>query len=217
MREYQKINTLFKRDLAGDKKLIVGEWATPEFEYLQNNPWIYTEKVDGTNIRVQFEREGEALFTSIGGRTDNADIPPALLDALNEQFLDEDLQQAIGVMMYERGLDNFVLHGEGYGPKIQGGGKYRDTPGFVLFDVRVGDWWLERDNVEKIASDYGIDIVPVVGVGSLHDAIVRVRDIGLTSTWGEFEAEGIVARPQVSMFNRKGERIIAKIKARDFR
>ena len=31
------------------------------------------------------------------------------------------------------------------------------------------------------------------------------------------EAEGIVARPRVPMFTRKGERVIVKIKAKDFR
>ena len=34
--------------------------------------------------------------------------------------------------------------------------------------------------------------------------------------WGEFQAEGIVARPRVTLFSRNGERIITKVKCRDF-
>lgn len=216
MNEYHKINTIYKRNMGGDKKLIVGEWSTPEFEYLQNNVWEFTEKVDGTNIRIGFERIEDNLFTSFGGRTDNADIPPHLLNALNDIFLDETMQQAVGNAMVMNRIEYITLYGEGYGPKIQGGGKYRDTPGFVLFDVRVGNWWLERTNVDALAKDLGVDAVPIIGYGSLHDAVNLCSNGGFKSTWGDFTAEGIVARPKVSMFNRRGERIIAKIKHVDF-
>lgn len=50
MSEYHKINTLFKRD---EKNLIIeGDYSCPEFAYLAENEWTWTEKVDGTNIRV---------------------------------------------------------------------------------------------------------------------------------------------------------------------
>ena len=52
-KEYHKIITVWKRDPATKyKTLIWGEWATPEFEYLQDAVWSWTEKVDGTNIRL---------------------------------------------------------------------------------------------------------------------------------------------------------------------
>lgn len=40
--------------------------------------------------------------------------------------------------------------------------------------------------------------------------------LGFKSTWGDFQAEGIVARPSVELKNRAGERIITKIKCKDF-
>jgi len=50
MKEYHKIETLLDRD---EKfKVIQGKWRLPEFEYLQDNQWMFTEKVDGTNIRI---------------------------------------------------------------------------------------------------------------------------------------------------------------------
>lgn len=392
METYQKINGLYKRYREGPNKgrFIMGEWAVPEFGYLANNQWEFTEKVDGTNIRIGWNAySGEVEF---GGRSDTAVIPKPLLAYLEETFTPE--------LFFNAGLlGEFVLFGEGYGPKIQGGGKYRDNVSFVLFDIvsksgTIEEWitnhsdqqsatpnvatlqevsvshaierdsdrslsleksgtsgpesietltsneptilgrvengtyrkslaslsnstrkclsckvefvpsvimqklpeagtgilprlplttativyvleaycvehvmsafnkltsiragskqpqptshnfWLDRDNVNDVASKLGIDSVPVLGTGTLWQAIAFVTygtpytsveidrfkimsendpDLldrlakPMRSQWGDFEAEGIVARPTVPLFNRKGERIITKIKAVDFR
>jgi len=234
METYHKIQTLFKRHLDGPKKgkMIRGEWTTPELEYLADNEWEFTEKVDGTNIRIGYSGLPTcATPTSpwykaveFAGRTDNAVLPKPLLEFLTEHFTSERFDNA--------GLGNIVLFGEGYGPKIQNGGNYRADQSFVLFDVKIGDWWLNRESVDDVASKLGIESVPVIGHGTLQDAIdivssgitfnkqgavVRWGSGGLKSRWGNFEAEGIVARPKVAMFDRKGQRIITKIKAVDFR
>ena len=81
MKEYHKIQTVFKRDPETKYKTLVdGNWALPEFEYLKDNLWEFTEKVDGTNIRIQLDIEG--LY--FRGKTDKAQIPPFLLDKLNK-------------------------------------------------------------------------------------------------------------------------------------
>lgn len=226
METYHKIQTLFKRHLDGPKKgkMIRGEWTTPELEYLSKNEWEFTEKVDGTNIRIGMWAGYEE--PEFAGRTDNAVIPPALKRHLEETFTREAFEKA------DLHINPIVLFGEGYGPKIQNGGNYRDDVSFVLFDVKIGDFWLTRDNVDDIAIKLGIESVPVIGYGSLHKAIdivstgITFNDNGgierwgangLQSQWGNFIAEGIVARPVVPLFNRKGERIITKIKAVDFR
>jgi hypothetical protein len=144
-----------------------------------------------------------------GGRTNKAVLPAPLAESLSRRFTPEFLTK----------LDTstpITLYGEGYGPKIQGGEKYGDMPDFVLFDVKIGDWWLEPANMRKFALDLDIPVVPVVDYGTLYDACTIVQR-ELLSRWGNFEAEGVVARPVVQLFDRKGERIIAKIKARDFR
>ena len=205
MSEYHKINSIFKRDRTTNR-LIEGDWSTPEFEYLSDNLWEFTEKVDGTNIRVVFH-DGTITF---GGRTDAAQIPAQLVGRLNERFLPQ-------VSVLSEGFpDGCVLYGEGYGAKIQkGGGNYRQDQDFVLFDVRCGRWWLKREDVEDVAAKLALDVVPVIGSGTLKEAVELAR-AGIRSTWGEFEAEGIVARPKVDLQNRGGQRIIAKIKCRDF-
>lgn len=208
MNEYHKIQTLFKRDMERNgKTLLEGQWTIPEFEYLQNNAWVFTEKVDGTNIRVML-KDGAVTF---GGKTDSAQIPAQLVTRLNERFL------PLAAKMLEVFGCDACLYGEGYGAKIQkGGGNYRPDQDFVLFDVKVGDWWLQRADVEDVAKKLSLDVVPIMGVGTLHHAIALAK-AGIASTWGPFEAEGIVARPETELKTRNGHRIITKIKCRDFR
>jgi hypothetical protein len=54
---YPKIDGLFKRYTEGPErnKLIHGNWTRVEYEYLKDCEWIFTEKVDGTNIRVYWD------------------------------------------------------------------------------------------------------------------------------------------------------------------
>lgn len=208
MTEYHKIQSIYKRDMTSKRKtLIEGAWTLPEFEFLALNTWTFTEKVDGTNIRVIFE--GGCI--AFGGRTDDAQIPAQLVGRLNERF--QPLAAKLGEVFAD---GQAVLYGEGYGAKIQkGGGNYRPDQDFVLFDVRVGQWWLQRADVHDVAQKLGLDVVPVIGEGSLHDAVAWAKR-GIRSTWGDFEAEGIVARPKTELNTRSGHRLVAKIKCRDF-
>lgn len=210
MEEYHKIQTVFLRDPETKyKTLLEGQFAKPEFEYLASNKWTFTEKVDGTNVRVMYNAEypDELEF---GGKTDNAQMPAALVARLQAIFLP---QLETFKAQFSGGV---CLYGEGYGARIQkGGGNYRPDQDFVLFDVKIGDWWLERPSVEEIANTLKLDIVPVIGTGTLYDMVELVRQ-GFTSTWGDFVAEGIVARPFVELKSRNGHRIITKLKHKDF-
>lgn len=211
MKEYHKIQTVFKRDPATQHKtLLHGDWSLPEFGYLANNEWIFTEKVDGTNIRVMVGLDGKLTF---GGKTDAASIPAFLVSRLEARFFPQ--HEHLKEMFPAGGC----LYGEGYGPKIQkGGGNYRADADFVLFDVKVGDWWLQRSDIEDVGRKLLLDVVPIIGAGTLHYMVKRARD-GFVSTWnhtGAFQAEGIVARPATELKTRNGERIITKIKHKDF-
>lgn len=207
--EYHKIQSIYKRDPANKyKTFLEGEWTRPEYGYLANNKWEFTEKVDGTNMRVYYNPDFDSDVEYMG-RTDKAQIPPHLKEALDGLFDSALLQTKFG----DSGV---VLYGEGYGPKIQkGGGKYRDDVSFVLFDVMINGVFLERHNVEDVASYLGLDIVPIRFHGTLHDGIELCRS-GFTSDWGDFRAEGLIAKPTVPMNDRFGNRIITKIKCEDF-
>lgn len=207
MGTYHKIQTMFKRDQE-TKHIIEGDWTLPEFEYLQNNQWVFTEKVDGTNIRVAWDGN-DVVY---GGRTDNAQIPNGVINRLNDLFYSLTQKEKLREMFPEGCVTFF---GEGYGAKIQNGGNYGHNQDFVLFDIQVDGLYLERENIETVAAALGLNVVPIVGVGTLHDAISLVR-AGMKSTWGDFTSEGIVARTSTELLTRRGERLITKIKHRDF-
>lgn len=209
MNEYHKIDTVFKRDPeTNHKTLLIGDYSQDAFAYLAGNEWVFTEKVDGTNVRVMIGQGVSGV--EFGGKTDNAQMPTFLATELDNLFYPQ--RDALMAAF----PDGACFYGEGYGPRIQkGGGNYRSEVGFVLFDVRVGEWWLQREAVEGIAAQFGLDIVPIIGRGTLAE-MVRMAELGITSTWGNFAAEGIVARPAVELKSRSGHRIITKIKSKDF-
>lgn len=206
MQEYHKIQTVFKRDMENKgKTLLEGQWTLPEFEFLANNEWTFTEKVDGTNIRIMYD--GQKV--SFGGKTDRAAIPAKLVDRLRDRFPGDFCLAGV----FDHG--DVCLYGEGYGAGIQNGGNYRPDQDFVLFDVKIGPWWLQRKDVEDIAAKLDLPVVPIVGTGTLLEAVEFVRH-GMVSHWNIPCAEGIVARPRTELMTRGGDRIITKIKCRDF-
>ncbi len=208
MKPYHKIQTVYKRDPETNfKTLLEDEYSLLEFEYLAGNEWVFGEKVNGTNLRIMFDGE-QIIF---GGKTDRAQIPAFLVTRLNELFLPQ------VELFKELFSDGVCLYSEGYGAKIQkGGGKYRLNQDVVLFDVKIGDWWLQRNDIEDIAQKLGLDIVPIIGSGTLPEMVEKAK-LGFNSMWGDFQAEGIVARPTIELKARNGQRIITKIKCKDFK
>ena len=108
---------------------------------------------------------------------------------------------------------SMILCGEGYGGGVQG---YKAEPAnFILFDVMIDGLWLERHNVHDIAQRLGIKEVPEIMRGTLAEMCEFTR-IGFDSQVVDRPAEGLVIRPVVELSDRRGERLIAKIKQKDF-
>lgn len=208
MVEYNKIDTVFNRDVYGTKRLIVDSWRNEAVEYLKDSRWQFTEKFDGTNIRVIWD--GHSI--SFAGRTDKAIIPQHLLEYLNKTFSTQEVEQ-----LFEQvyGDKQVILFGEGYGYKIQNGGNYRNDVSFILFDVMIGKNYQERQWVEETSVMLGIDVVPIVLEGTIEEAIEFVKKHP-KSTVGTAFMEGVVGRPAVELRDRTGKRIIVKIKYSDF-
>lgn len=205
--EYQKIQTVFKRD---ERKVIVPwDYTLPEFELLAGVLWDFTEKIDGTNIRIHFN--GERV--TIGGRTDNAQVPTFLLAELQDLLDPGEFKTA-----FDTDVTDVTLYGEGFGKKIQSGEHYGlgDRHDFALFDVRVGPWWLSREDVRNVAEKMRLNLVPVWGRMTLEDAIEETWHHTLVSAYPGATMEGLVGVPTVPLYNRKGDRIITKIKVKDF-
>lgn len=52
MKTYHKIQNIFNRETFGNNKLIENDYTNKTVEFLKGVNWIWTEKVDGMNIRV---------------------------------------------------------------------------------------------------------------------------------------------------------------------
>lgn len=207
---YEKIETLFKRDMEGTKKLVHGVYRNETIEFLKDNKWVWTEKIDGTNIRVLWD--GHSV--TFGGRTERASIPAHLVNRLNELFGGEQNAQVFEQMFGEREV---MIFGEGYGAKIQNGGNYiPDGVDFIMFDLFINDNYQSRENVEGCAKALGVKVVPIVGEGTLNEAVAFVKGHP-KSTIGTADMEGLVCRPAVELRDRCGNRVIVKIKWNDFK
>ena len=169
--------------------------------------------VHNTNIRIIWKDKK----LSFEGKTDTAQIPAKLVNTLRGMFNEE--------LMAKTFAGDTCLYGEGYGAGINGGGKYLpNSHNFILFDCfipsdlneKVRGWYLNRKNIQDVVDKLLIDTVPLIGFGTLKQACIIVKS-GMKSKLGDFEAEGLVLKPIVEMYARNGDRIIAKIKCRDFK
>lgn len=213
LRTYEKIETIYNRDIDGSKKLLEGDWRNPTVEFLKDLDWVWTEKTDGCNVRIFWDGYG----ISFGGRTDKANMPVPLINRLNELFSNETSMQ-----MFEQlfGQKEVILFGEGYGQKIQAcGSRYiPDGVDFILFDVLIGDNYQPRETVEQVAESFGLKVIPVVGIGPLEEAVwfVKQKPHSRIAKDETLVMEGVVCRPKVELRDRCGNRLIVKIKGRDF-
>ena len=204
--EYPKINTIFKRDRARKSIIIPGDWSAPEFGYLQNCPWDFSEKIDGTNTRLHWD----GSTVTLGGRGEGSQVPARLVTAL-ATYLDPALFAAAFP-----DADDVTVYGEGYGAGIQTGACYRPDQSLIVFDVKVGPWWLAREDVADVAGKLGLDVVPTFGSYTLNEAWAGLTSGRFVSHWSGVPIEGLVGRPSVDLHTRDGSRILAKMKVADW-
>ena len=102
MTKYHKIQSVFKRDPENNHKtFLMTEWSTKEFESLQGNMWEFTEKVDGTNIRVIWD----GLSLSFEGRNDNSQIPTPLIDTLYDLIMISTVLDILPMMVVMKNMN----------------------------------------------------------------------------------------------------------------
>ena len=206
MSEYHKIETLYERDLT-TFKMKPGALKNRVYGLLKS--WRWTEKIDGTNIRCIWKDKR----LTFGGKSDNAQIHADLIKWLYEHIKADKMLEVFPDV-------DAVIYAEGYGAGIQkGGGDYTPEKKIIVFDVLVGDkWWLAHEDVCDVAQKLGLDVVPDFGEMTLEEATELVRK-GFKSRCavnGGKDAEGLVGRPLEALFDKKGARLIVKLKTKDF-
>lgn len=251
--KYQKIDTIFKRD-ANNIIMPYDGLVKPELEYLRNMKFDASEKIDGTNIRIEVYRQylydtnnnviGVSFSVDYRGKTDDANMPKHLDEYLRTTYPLEkvlfslNLKETIMLGEFQehgwgtlnektevftpdptRVPEIYTIYGEGYGMKIQKGGNYiPDGVGFIVFDVKVNNIYLLREDRDEIATKLGAQIVPYMGQFTIDEAIEFVRK-GFKSTIAhnkDYDAEGLVLTTPLGLKDRQGRRIIFKVKTCDW-
>jgi len=229
-KKYPKMQNLYARcsdvEYKGTKKWMkynTNEFKVPAFGYVTDG-WVYTEKIDGMNIRIKLKRVNGHIEWKLCGRTDKADIPQDLLINV------ETMLTGVADVLYEQLMQgSLTLYGEGYGPGIQkGGGDYRSEKGFVLFDVFVHTYDGETDgffmpwsSMCMWAEDVGLDVVKERYSDADPDELdVVVRNGFHSYMHCDKMAEGIIARQRDHdlYFYDSGsmKRLMFKLKTKDF-
>lgn len=204
MKTYQKIESLYKFD--SEMKRFRKEYFNPIVEYLENNKWYGTEKVDGTNVRVHWD----GYSFDFKARTDEGDLPKEIRIVLSETFNKE-----MEITFEQKfGQKEVLLFMEGFGGKVQRG-TYTLSERLIGFDIMIKDVYLDKEKSKEIFEELGLEFVPVIEFNNLNEAIKYVKENKNSIVDPNVKPEGLVCYPQQRIYNHKGERIIVKIKKRD--
>lgn len=187
---YQKINTIFKRDINNIIMPYDG-LAVPELEWLRPLKFLASEKVDGTNIRIEIKpylsevngRVSLYIPIEIKGKTDNAQIPKLLEEYMHKTFISSDGKSYDGI------CDNFikVIKAFGYEKSV-----------YTTRDSVEGQRWVDCPEViEKMLADGYIHKIGshTINIGTDHEK--EIIDYGITkqpphfTIYGEGYGKGI--------------------------
>ena len=165
------------------------------------------EKIHGTSAHVGW-KDGKVFYFSGG----------ASHGIFAELFDENEL-----VAKFSNAGPAFILYGEAYGGKMQGmSGTYGKELKFIVFDVRIGEYWLSVEKAHAFAGAMGFEFVDYVKIPTTLEAIDFERDkpsaqAVRNGTTEPKPREGIVLRPPFEVIVNNGDRIISKHKREDFK
>ena len=212
--KYSKFSSPFVKD---DKFINTME----ESQYLPEGKWIKTEKIDGTNIRIILTKPDEKGNRKrfIGSR--KLILNPE--DKVAKQFMDclKDINLNKIAEYFKEVNSTVIIYGEGYGAGVQSGGIYSPIKNFRVFDIRIGSAYQDFEYTQKVCIDNQLNIVPIIGecriisYGECIDSLKRFDNTLVNEGVGG-KPEGIVYKHDPVLLNKYGERLIFKIKFKDF-
>ena len=170
------------------------------------------EKIHGTSANISFKRlEGgnvELQFSS-GGASHASFVKLFDQESLIAKFL------ATGAM-------EAVVYGEAYGGSCQSmSGTYGKELKFIVFDAKIGDYWLSVPDMDVFAKELGLEVVHYEKISTDLAQIDAARDADSVQAVRNGigpgkKREGTVLRPLIELTKNNGERLMAKHKRDEF-
>jgi len=214
--KFGKFSSPFKKD----EKFINTDELSQE---LPVGKWIKTEKIDGTNIRIILTKiEDEFIDRDIlvGSRklilNQDDKSSKQYVDCLKEINLNK-------IKEYFKDVKStIVIYGEGYGAGIQKGGIYSKDKNFRVFDIRIGEAYQDFEYVNKVCIDNQLNIVPVfstVDEITYKECVESLKNFNetLINEGSGGKPEGLVYKFEPVLLNKYKERLMFKVKFKDFK
>lgn len=233
---YEKIYAPFGRDSSKSEYVNTSKWSKPEFEFLQNNEWIWTQKIDGSNLNIIWD--GERV--SYKGHTDKTQWNERSKNYIESVFCTTEAETVFEQLYGEQPV---IVSMEIVSKDFNQNYGHLDGH-FYVYDVRngvTGKYWDRKaveDFVQAFDPEYKeIEAVQIIFKGTIKEAIEWVKIareynenferksvyisnivgfVDVKNPLGKYPIEGLVGRPLVEIYNSKGERIITKVKCKDY-
>ena len=187
MKDFTAIEELFEKAESGKYK----EWIIkdPTVEYLANNSWDWVKFNEGERIVIHWDGNGVDY---------KAESERDLKSALGFTFFSESAKDMFKLLFKNKGTYLYGIYVcRAYNPHNE---FCFET--FELEDVKVDGAYLPREGVENVARAFGLDNAPVLGHGTLKQAVLYVK---------AHPGTNVVCRPSHEMQNEKGERVIVRV------
>ena len=207
---YPKISAPFGRKTPKDKLVDTSIYARGWVQmFVENNViMLGQEKIDGTSVGIVWD--GERV--SFVGHTDKAQFNPRYLEYLKNNFGTPEFESVLEEVFGENPV---TIYGEGISKDYNAHYGFPDG-NFIMYDIQnVRGTFYRREVVQEITAKLGL-IYPWEQQMTIQDAINIVQQRPKSYLDSSRYMEGLVLRPTVELYTNAGERIICKVKVRDF-
>ena len=240
--KYPKIYTLFEREKEGKKRLVTPiinkDYSIQALSYV--NKIIVEEKIDGTNAQLEVcyyhYIDGERVDFRYFSRNNQINNDPNTEDIM---WIRSTINKVVNLKKIKtwyfknfvegKTSDNFPvikIYGEVYGEKIQGN-KYlpKGERNFIVFDIKINNNWLSVKDRNEICNNLGLKVVPKFceldrfpTFEECYDLLFKTypKSIIAKENGRDEFLEGFILRPQISLYTHNFNRVIGKIKRKDF-
>lgn len=204
-------------DMESDS-ILFPRYSSPE--NLRSNPRIFTdgeeivvtEKIHGTSCRVGYiwDDETNAPILKAGSKGFARRKPEDLYS--NTYWFPHTYEgiQNLLTACSNTGVNQVIIYGEVYGPKIQNYTYGEPCQKFRAFDILIDGNYLRADNFTAICDLYKIPTVPLMYRGEYSLQKIKELSDGDSLIGGTHGREGVVVKPIVERTDRKVGRVCMK-------
>lgn len=207
---FQKIHAPFGRVSPNDRLVSLDIYARPWVRsfYEPEVPMYASEKIDGTSVGIVWD--GERV--SFVGHTDKSQFVPRYLEYLKGRFGTPEFESVLEKVFGDKPV---TIYGEGISKDYNVHYGFPDG-NFIMYDIQgAGGTYFNREAVADIAEKLDITY-PWEAQMSMKQAIQMVKARPQSELNSSCKMEGLVLRPMVELYTNNGERVICKIKVKDF-